>query len=355
MGDMVAGWYVVGGNTYYFNDFGIMLTGWKNIGGSWYYLNASGVMVTDWQIIGGSWYYFYADGSMAANCYVDGYWLTSSGAMATPSWQLDGNGWWYSYGDGSYATGWAVIGGNWYYFNASGYMQIGWQYIVNVWYYFYADGSMALNCYIEGYWLTSSGAMQENSVSVVDAVNYTKEVITSPEAADMGMSYAGCYHNIKLPKLSSDTANAKEFNKKLYNTFGDKYEELLDNLEAGHIYGSDYEYKNHNGIIGIVIYTGVGPQMGGYTTHYNCFYYDTINDCELTFNEYLLALNISKSELWSTVKSSNEYKDYINSDYRADNSCDITLKECILDSKTATVLFDDLCTMDGWYKFDMTF
>ena len=119
-------------------------------------------------------------GAMASNTYVDGYYLTSNGAMSTAKneWKKNSTGWWYSYADGSYAIGWALIDNTWYYFNSSGYMQTGWQLIGgtwyymnssgamqtgwqrigNTWYYFYESGAMATNIYISCGYIDSSGA-----------------------------------------------------------------------------------------------------------------------------------------------------------------------------------------------------
>ena len=79
-GAMQTGWVKVGGAWYYMNSDGAMQTGWIKDGGKWYYLNSSGVMQTGWIQLSGTWYYLYSDGSMAANTWVDGCYLNSSGA-----------------------------------------------------------------------------------------------------------------------------------------------------------------------------------------------------------------------------------------------------------------------------------
>lgn len=91
-GSMATGFINLGGDAYYYLDesstsnIGIMKTGWQKINGYWYYFNKSGegvegMMKKGWQYIGGKWYYFYySDGKMAANTYIDGYYVNSSGA-----------------------------------------------------------------------------------------------------------------------------------------------------------------------------------------------------------------------------------------------------------------------------------
>ena len=59
-----------------------MATGWLNLNGTWYYLRDWGGMATGWQLINGRWYYFYPGGSMASKTYVNGYYLSGSGAWA---------------------------------------------------------------------------------------------------------------------------------------------------------------------------------------------------------------------------------------------------------------------------------
>ena len=91
-GRMATGFINLGGDAYYYLDesntsnIGIMKTGWQKINGYWYYFNKAGegvegMMRKGWQYIGGKWYYFYySDGKMAANTYIDGYYVNSSGA-----------------------------------------------------------------------------------------------------------------------------------------------------------------------------------------------------------------------------------------------------------------------------------
>ena len=79
-GWMVTGWKQLGNKWYYFNSDGAMMTGWVQDGRTWYYLNIDGTMATGWIQLGGTWYYLYSNGAMAANTWVDGCYLNSSGA-----------------------------------------------------------------------------------------------------------------------------------------------------------------------------------------------------------------------------------------------------------------------------------
>lgn len=59
----------------------------------------------------------------------------------------------------------------------------------------------------------------EKEVTVRDAVNYTKEVIVIPEMAQTGWTSGGRPHKIIIPKITSETENAKVFNEKLYDVY----------------------------------------------------------------------------------------------------------------------------------------
>ena len=79
-GKMLTGAGTIGGKNYYFTSSGAMVKGWRQRNGSWYYYSSSGAMVKGaWQRIGNSWYYLKKDGKMAANEWIGGYYLNTSG------------------------------------------------------------------------------------------------------------------------------------------------------------------------------------------------------------------------------------------------------------------------------------
>ncbi len=180
----------------YLTGDGTMATGWTQIGRDWYYMNKSGAKLTGWQTITNTGYYFYPDGHMAVNTWIDNRYLRGDGTLAT-GWTQFGNDWyyinndgskrtgwqeitktWYYFyddgrmavgtwidgyyltGDGTMATGWTQIGSDWYYMDNSGAKLTGWQQITNTWYYFYDNGRMAVDTWIEGYYLTGDGSMK---------------------------------------------------------------------------------------------------------------------------------------------------------------------------------------------------
>ncbi|AWK50045.1 cell wall-binding protein [Clostridium beijerinckii] len=106
----------------------------------------------------GKWQYIDSSGNIAKNLWVQNYYLTNNGDMAT-EW-LNYNGSWYYLGsDGAFKAGWKLIGGNWYCFDSIGKIKIGWfKDSDGKWYYLNSFGAMAYNTMVDGYRLGNSGA-----------------------------------------------------------------------------------------------------------------------------------------------------------------------------------------------------
>ena len=105
-------------NNWYFITNGKKTIGWKYINKKWYYFDTNGIMVTGYQKIKNKIYYFTKNGNMAV-------------------------GWkkLYEYFDG--------------YNSRSTYNE-------PHWYYFHTDGSLAMNEYIQGYFLNYEGIMDND-------------------------------------------------------------------------------------------------------------------------------------------------------------------------------------------------
>ena len=58
-------------------------------------------------------------------------------------------------------TGSITVGGSKYYLNKNGVMQTGWQKIGDNYYYFKSNSAMAVNTYMDGYYLDSNGVRTE--------------------------------------------------------------------------------------------------------------------------------------------------------------------------------------------------
>ena len=136
-----------------------------------------------WQRIDGKDYYFDANGYMAVDEYIDGYYLTKSGAWdGKGKAQWKGNatkGWWYSLPGGKFLKNcWAKIDGKLYYFKADGYAAKnewvkGYYWIgANCVWSYKPKGSWHKDS--KGYWFgDTSGWYAKNTTIVIDGKSYS--------------------------------------------------------------------------------------------------------------------------------------------------------------------------------------
>ena len=135
-------WYDKNGKQNY-----IGVAGWKKSNKGWWFGDNLGWYAKNqWQKIDGNWYFFDKEGYMEANAYRQGYYLKANGAWdgkaKAKGWKKDSKGWWYSLGGKNYLkNGWKKIDGNWYYFKATGYI--------------------AINEFVQGWWLNKAGAWKD--------------------------------------------------------------------------------------------------------------------------------------------------------------------------------------------------
>jgi len=116
----------------------------KNADGTMILSNKDGQALVGWQEIDNKWY------------------LTNPGGIILIGWQRNNENWYYLNQSGEMMTGWLKdIDGNWYYLNRSGEMKTGWLKDTDGnWYYLKGNGAMAVNEYIDGYYLGASGAWE---------------------------------------------------------------------------------------------------------------------------------------------------------------------------------------------------
>ena len=143
---------------YYFNEQGYMATGWLEKNGQWYYLNpisdgTQGMMCSGWQKINGRWCYFNQEGALVMNTWYQ-----------IP--YLDTTKWYYFDDQGYMADGWILKNQKWYYLSpvsdqTQGMMCTGWQMIKGKWYYLNEDGDLAVNTWIDHYYVNFEGVWVE--------------------------------------------------------------------------------------------------------------------------------------------------------------------------------------------------
>lgn len=177
-----------GGKLYFFRSWGGAYKNcWYTSGGKKYYLHDnSAAYQNEWLKADGKWYYFQSDSTMAANTWIDNYYVDASGVWIpnkekpTDKWITSGNRKWYRHADGSYTKNdWELINGKYYRFDNEGWMVTGWKKINDIWYYmdkttgerygegwhwidgncYYmnANGEMAVDTWIDGYYVDASG------------------------------------------------------------------------------------------------------------------------------------------------------------------------------------------------------
>ncbi len=131
-------WYDENGKS----DYKGVLT-WKSNSTGWWVEDSLGwYPQSQWVKIDGKWYYFLESGYMDYGEYRDGYWLGNDGAMLDGyygEWKSDSLGWWFEDSSGWYPSSqWLWINGKCYYFESNGYL--------------------AVNKYVDGYWVGADGA-----------------------------------------------------------------------------------------------------------------------------------------------------------------------------------------------------
>ena len=171
---------------------------------------------------------------------------------------------------------------------------------------------------------------------VIDALNYEREVIpVAPEYDD----YADTKHIIILPKINGNTENVIAFNEKIFESYEDTYNMLLNYEEESSLITIDYYYTVQNGILSIIVEDISGLQFSEYYATYDCYYYDLENDRELTMSEYLDNLGTTEDELKTRFEKTDEYKEFNASCIEMNgHGCDTEIIGCAIDEYNAYIV-----------------
>ena len=140
---------------------------WKSNSDGWWYEYSDGSYASGWTEIDGYWYFFTGSGYMDYSEYRDGCWLNADGTWNTAYsggyWASDSTGWWYTDASGWYPVNtWLWIDGSCYYFKASGYL--------------------AVNEWIDGYFVDASGEITTDPshthswIYLVDKAAYDEDI-----------------------------------------------------------------------------------------------------------------------------------------------------------------------------------
>lgn len=248
-----------GGKLYFFRSWGGAYKNcWYTSGGKKYYLHDnSAAYQNEWLKADGKWYYFQSDSTMAADTWIDNYYVDASGVWIpskekpTDKWITSGNRKWYRHADGSYTKNdWEVIDGKYYRFDKDGWMVTGWQKIGNVtyymdkttgerygegwhWidgncYYMNANGEMAVDTWIDGYYVDESGKWIKDPKNEEHTHKWVEETktVNHPEESHIEIKH----HDAVTHTVNHD----EEFHYETVNHPEESHMETVHHEEVGH-------------------------------------------------------------------------------------------------------------------------
>lgn len=248
-----------GGKLYFFRSWGGAYKNcWYTSNGKKYYLHDnSAAYQNEWLKADGKWYYFQSDSTMATNTWIDNYYVDASGVWIpnkekpTDKWITSGNRKWYRHADGSYTKNdWELINGKYYRFDNEGWMVTGWKKINDIWYYmdkttgerygegwhwidgkcYYmnANGEMAVDTWIDGYYVDASGKWikdPKNEEHTHKWVEETKTIHHEEESHYETVHHDAVTHTVEHPEESHiETVNHPE----------ESHMETIHHEEVGH-------------------------------------------------------------------------------------------------------------------------
>lgn len=295
-----------GGKLYFFRSWGGAYKNcWYTSGGKKYYLHDnSAAYQNEWLKADGKWYYFQSDSTMATNTWIDNYYVDASGVWIpnkekpTDKWITSGNRKWYRHADDSYTKNdWELINGKYYRFDNEGWMVTGWKKINDIWYYmdkttgerygegwhwidgscYYmnAKGEMAVDTWIDGYYVDESGKWikdPKNEEHTHKWVEETKTVHHEEESHYETVHHDAVTHTVNHPEEShTATVNHPE----------ESHMETVHHEEVGH------------------------------TVHHEAEgYYNTIHHDAVTHTEVHFFCRRCGADMGMTQESVNEHIDY---------------------------------------------
>lgn len=263
-----------GGKLYFFRSWGGAYKNcWYTSNGKKYYLHDnSAAYQNEWLKADGKWYYFQSDSTMATNTWIDNYYVDASGVWIpnkekpTDKWITSGNRKWYRHADGSYTKNdWELINGKYYRFDNEGWMVTGWKKINDIWYYmdkttgerygegwhwidgkcYYmnANGEMAVDTWIDGYYVDESGKWIKDPKNEEHTHKWVEETktVNHPEESHI---------EIKHHDAVTHTVNhEEEFHYETVNHPEESHMETVHHEEVGHYVHHDavthIEYIEH--------------------------------------------------------------------------------------------------------------
>lgn len=275
-----------GGKLYFFRSWGGAYKNcWYTSNGKKYYLHDnSAAYQNEWLKADGKWYYFQSDSTMATNTWIDNYYVDASGVWIpnkekpTDKWITSGNRKWYRHADGSYTKNdWELINGKYYRFDNEGWMVTGWKKINDIWYYmdkttgerygegwhwidgkcYYmnANGEMAVDTWIDGYYVDASGKWIKDPKNEEHTHKWVEETktVNHPEESHIEIKH----HDAITHTVNHD----EEFHYETVNHPEESHMETVHHEEVGHYV--HHEAQTHTEYI-------EHPEVSHEERHYVC-------------------------------------------------------------------------------------
>lgn len=275
-----------GGKLYFFRSWGGAYKNcWYTSNGKKYYLHDnSAAYQNEWLKADGKWYYFQSDSTMATNTWIDNYYVDASGVWIpnkekpTDKWITSGNRKWYRHADGSYTKNdWELINGKYYRFDNEGWMVTGWKKINDIWYYmdkttgerygegwhwidgkcYYmnANGEMAVDTWIDGYYVDASGKWIKDPKNEEHTHKWVEETktVNHPEESHIEIKH----HDAVTHTVNHD----EEFHYETVNHPEESHMETVHHEEVGHYV--HHEAQTHTEYI-------EHPEVSHEERHYVC-------------------------------------------------------------------------------------
>ncbi|WP_395016259.1 serine hydrolase [Robinsoniella peoriensis] len=171
--------YKIDGKRYYFNAKGRMIQNrFVTFKGKKLYLTSNGTAATGLKKVKGNTYLFDKNGYLRTNGFKTynnkKYYANKKGIIQKGFHTIKGKKYYFN-SKGIMQTGWLKKGKSTYYFNKKGVMQTGWQKIKKgkktYDYYFNSNGKMAVNTWVQGYYVDKNGKWIKNKKQSITALN----------------------------------------------------------------------------------------------------------------------------------------------------------------------------------------
>lgn len=331
-----------GGKLYFFRSWGGAYKNcWYTSGGKKYYLHDnSAAYQNEWLKADGKWYYFQSDSTMATDTWIDNYYVDASGVWIpskekpTDKWITSGNRKWYRHADGSYTKNdWEVIDGKYYRFDKDGWMVTGWQKIGNVtyymdkttgerygegwhWidgncYYMNANGEMAVDTWIDGYYVDASGKWIKDPKNEEHTHKWVEETktVNHPEESHIEIKH----HDAVTHTVNHD----EEFHYETVNHPEESHMETIHHEEVGHTVHHEaegyYETIHYDNILHEEIHCvcgRCGADMGNTQESVNAhlLYHENLGEAIQYYDKVVEVVGPYDQKIWYTTKDAwDEY------------------------------------------------